>query len=136
MTYDPVNDRYICEAGGLLLYHSTRQQSGNTLKIYHKYTDCTDCPFKSRCMVRKNAKRRTLSIVVGDNIIGQVLERFEDPAYQRLYHQRAHNIETVFAFVRTVLKFDRWSVRGKHKVAAEGGILRAAYQLRKLHAAM
>ena len=69
------------------------------------------------------------------NPIDAALARFTDPDHQQRYHDRGMIVETVFAFLRHILGYRRWMVRGKERVAAEGTLFKTAYQFRKVHCA-
>jgi hypothetical protein len=136
MAYDPEHNWYICEQGEKLTYESKEHRNGKDVLIYKKRSDCTDCPIKERCMTRKNVKRRVLHVPADQNQIKEILNRFQEEEHRKRYWQRAPTVETIFAFIRRVLNFKRWSVRGKEKVEAEAQLLRASFQLRKLHTAL
>jgi len=135
MTYDEEHNGYRCEQGKLLRFEQQRKSEGKTVTVYRAESDCTDCPLRSQCMTNKDAKRRMLKVGIDNEHIRQILSRFNNQDQRRRYHCRGKNVETVFAFSRSVLGFNRWMLRGKNNIAAEGALLAAAYQVRKLHAA-
>lgn len=64
------------------------------------------------------------------------LARFEDSDHQERYHNRGKVVETVLAFIRHVLGYHRWMVRGNERVSAESSLFGAAYQIRKVNCAL
>jgi hypothetical protein len=42
-------------------------------------------------------------------------------------------VETVFGVVRGTWGYARWRLRGRERVACEGGLVKLAYQVRKIH---
>ena len=135
MVYDEAGDRYICANGRVLRLEVKRKSYGCDVKVYRPSVDCTDCPLRSECMKSETGKRRTIKRAVNHTQIKQLLARFDDVGRQQRYKERGKNVETVFAFIRTVLNFNRWLLRGKNKVAAEESFLSTAYQIRKINTA-
>ena len=109
---------------------------GQTVAVYRAKTECTDCPLKERCMTHQGAKRRVLKVGVNHERVKSLMALFSLPEHLKRYNDRNKNVETVFAFCRTIMNFRHWMLRGKEKIAAEGALLSSTYQLRKLHAAV
>jgi hypothetical protein len=136
MTYDERRDLYSCPRGNILAFTYQTQISGQLVRRYRAQQSCDDCPLKAQCLTQTKAKHRTLKVAVHRQEIRAILARFNDPEQKERYHDRGKNVETIFAFCRTVLNFNRWMLRGATKVAAEGTLLKAAYQIRKVHTAI
>jgi hypothetical protein len=100
---------------------------------YRARKDCTGCPLASRCLKSSKVKKRTLQIRGHVDRIVPYLERFFEPFVRAAYYARGPAVETVFAYLRRIVGFGRWSVRGASKVAAEAELLKCVYQVRKLH---
>jgi transposase len=136
MTYEEVGDYYQCPEGNTLAFVQERQSCGQWVREYRAQNSCSDCPLKTSCLTQKKASRRMLKVAVHRKEIRTILDRFNDKDQQKRYHDRGKNVETVFAFCRTILNFNRWMLRGAEKVAAEATLLTVAYQIRKIHAAL
>jgi transposase len=132
-TYEPAGDRYVCEAGQSLLFVQERPHGGATVRTYRADADCQACERSERCLVHKDAKHRTLKVSVNHEQLRNYLARFEEPAMQQRYRRRAERVETVFGFLRGTLGYSRWLLRGASRVAAEAGLFKLAYQMRKVH---
>ena len=81
--------------------------------------DCQGCDLKSRCIIRKNAKRRYLNIPVGsapDNLTKPMIKKIDSEEGRKIYSQRIGVVEPVFANVRTHKRMDHFTLRGKIKV--------------------
>jgi transposase len=128
-------DAYVCPMGKLLKPEDRQRRGGQLFVTYVAQGSCLECPLAARCLKSPTAKRRNLSVGEFDERLKAHLARFEDPEFRRAYHARGPNIETVFAHMRRVMGFDRWSVRGLKKVQAEASILKTAYQIRKIQSA-
>ena len=136
LAYDAGRNCYVCGQGNVLEYKRTEKPKGQTVAVYRAKSDCTDCPLKDRCMTHQVAKRRVLKVGVNHEQVKSLMARFRLPEHLKRYNDRNKNVETIFAFCRTILNFRHWMLRGKEKIAAEAALLASAYQLRKLHAAV
>lgn len=131
-TYVESENHYTCPNGNVLRFHQIRKKGGQTVSIYKAQSECIGCPLASQCLTNAGAKRRQLNIGAHQEVLEKARKRFEEPEHQERYHQRGPAVETVFAFIRAVLGFRRWSLRGSEKVACEGSLFKIAYQIRKI----
>lgn len=122
-------DAYRCPNGRTL--HRIEAKRRNS-KRYRPKEECTDCPLASTCLKNKGAKRRTISVRPHAERIWTYLKTFGEEVTRATYYARGPAIETVFAYLRRIIGFTHWSVRGSEKVAAEAALLKCAYQVRKL----
>ncbi len=128
-------DRFTCPEGNELLPYEERQGFGKWMRIYRARRDCTPCPRKDECLVRPNAKRRTVKVGRYDTLLEAARQRFADKEHVDRYHHRAEAVETVFGFLRGALGYSRWLLRGTVGTASEARYFKAAYQIRKVHRA-
>ena len=136
LRYDAQRDVFVCAADPVLSVRYTRQQGGREVKIYVTDTDCTGCPLAVACLRKATSKRRTTSRAVEEtNPVDTALARFAEADHQQRYHTRGMVVETVFAFVRHILGYRRWPLRGTLRVGAEGTLFKSAYQFRKVYCA-
>ena len=136
LVYDAERDVFVCAKGHDLSVTQTLQRGGRDVKIYTTKLACTGCPVASLCLHKSDAKHRTTSRAVdAHNPVDMALARFADPKHQERYHNRAMIVETVFGFLRRILGYDHWMVRGKDRVASEDTLFKTAYQFRKVHCA-
>ena len=132
-TYDEVSNSYTCPEGNTLAYQHTVPNKGQQMRVYKAQNSCADCPLRAACGCRPKSAYRTISIGINHEILQAIQDRFNDPEHVERYNQRGNAVETVFGFLRSVLGFNRWSVRGKKRVAAEAELFNAALQFRKVH---
>jgi hypothetical protein len=119
--HNETTDEYICPQGKILkLQVKKTQVDGN---IYRRYVadrnDCQGCVLKSRCIIRKNGKRRYLHVPIGsspDNLTKPMIEKIDSEKGRKIYPQRIAIVEPVFANVRTHKRMDHFTLRGKIKV--------------------
>jgi len=136
LVYNAERDVFVCAMGKDLPVKQQRQQGGRDVKIYATQTACTGCPLAAACLRKSTSKHRTTSRPVdASNPIDTALARFTEADHQQRYHDRGMMVETVFGFLRHILGYDRWMLRGTARVAAEGTLFTTAYQFRKVFCA-
>jgi len=131
--YDGEQDLYTCPEGNILRFVHSRTERGQDYDIYRADRSCQDCPLRSQCGRQDRGTYRTLHVLANKDIMDAHLARFSEEAHLQRYRRRAPAIETVFGFVRGVLGFVRWQLRGSERVAAEASLFKTAYQIRKVH---
>ena len=116
--HDEALDRYICPNGKVLRLRAKQFFDGRYL--YRKYLaaeeDCRGCPLRPRCISAAGAKRKQLSIPLGESLSKQMVEKIDTEAGRRIYPQRLAIAEPVFANIRINKRLDRFTLRGKIKV--------------------
>jgi hypothetical protein len=116
--HDEALDRYICPNGKVLRLRA--KQFFDSRYLYRKYLaaeeDCQGCPLRPRCISAAGAKRKQLSIPLGESLSKQMVEKIDTEAGRRIYPQRLAIAEPVFANIRINKRLDRFSLRGKVKV--------------------
>jgi transposase len=116
--YDEALDRYICPNGKILKLRAKRVL--NYGHLYRKYLaaekDCQACPLRPRCIYVVGAKRKQLSVPIGESLSKQMVEKIDTEQGRRIYPQRLAIVEPVFANIRINKRLDRFTLRGKIKV--------------------
>ena len=119
--YDEAKNCYMCPNDKILKLKVKRLIQDRN--IYRRYMadakDCSRCSLKSRCIHRKNAKRRTLDVPIGaaeNNFSKAMLEKVDSDRGRKIYPQRMAIVEPVFANIRSQKRMDRFTLRGKIKV--------------------
>jgi hypothetical protein len=133
MTYDSEADCYRCPEGNALVQIGHRRDGGQFITIYRAREDCRCCRLASECLTQPKAKHKTLKVADRSEILEAARQRFSDPEHIARYRRRGPAVETVFAYMRAVLGYTRWLLRGKERVAAEATLFKVAYQARKVH---
>ena len=136
LRYDAELNAFVCAADKLLLPHQKKEQGGRELTVYRSKTPCTGCPLAELCFTNKPGKHRFVSRATDEsNPVDVALSRFTEVEHQERYHDRGKAVETIFGFLRQILGFTRWSLRGHERVSAEAVLFTSAYQFRKVHCA-
>lgn len=116
--HDKAPDRYICPNGKVLKLRA--KQFLDSGHLYRKYLaaaeDCQSCPLRPRCIRAPGAKRKQLSVPLGESLSKQMVEKIETAAGRRIYPQRLAIAEPVFGNIRINKRLDRFTLRGKVKV--------------------
>ena len=119
--HNEAKDEFICPEGKILKLHLKKVRSCNV--IYRQYAadknDCQECQLKSRCLKKKNARRRFVSVPLGgtsDNLTKPMIEKIDSKKGRKIYNRRIGIVEPVFANVRTQKRMDHFTLRGKIKV--------------------
>jgi transposase len=116
--HDETLDRYICPNGKVLKLAVKRVL--NHGHLYRKYfateKDCQTCPFRPQCIYGAGAKRKQLSVPIGESLSKQMVEKIDTEQGRRIYPQRLAIVEPVFANIRINKRLDRFTLRGKVKV--------------------
>jgi hypothetical protein len=131
--YDAEANRYRCLAGEELRFIQERQERGQRVRVYRAVADCRACDCAAQCLVNATAEHRTLKVGGYQQVLQVARRRFAEVAHQERYRHRGEAVETVFGFLRGVLGYDRWLLRGAKRIACEARWFRTAYQLRKVH---
>lgn len=132
-TYDAKADVYRCPEGNELHRTQKRRDHGQRVSVYRAQGSCEECALKGECVTQPGARHRTLKVGSNHVLLDANQTRFAEPAHQERYRHRGCAVETVFGFVRFTLGITRWLLRRTRNVACEANLIRAAYQVRKLH---
>jgi hypothetical protein len=135
LAYDAAANCYRCPQGNELRPSQHREHGGQLVWVYRARRDCTGCPQAAGCLHQEGAKRRTLKVGAYQEVLEAARQRFQEAGHRERYRHRGERVETVFGFVRGVLGYPRWLLRGAERVACEGKLIKTAYQLRKVHGA-
>ena len=131
--YNAEQDVYTCPEGNVLRFSQSRNERGQDYRIYRAERSCKDCPLRSQCGRKERGEYRTLHVLKNKAVIAEHLARFSEEEHRERYRRRAPAVETVFGFMRSVLGYVRWQLRGAERVGYEARLFKAAYQIRKIH---
>jgi transposase len=130
-TYDAEHDCCVCPIGGVLEFQRTRtSRRGLFTKVYHcaRYRDC---PMRDQCS--SNKRGRIIELSNHHAAVENQRQKLKEPGAKEKLARRAVIIEPVFATVKTVLGFRRWSFRGLENVRTQWSLMCLTVNLRKLY---
>lgn len=132
--HDEALDRYICPNGKILKL--AVKQVLNHGYLYRKYfaseNDCQTCPFRPQCIYGVGAKRKQLSVPLGESLSKQMVEKIDTEQGRRIYPQRLAIAEPVFANIRINKRLDRFTLRGKIKVNIQWLMFSLVHNIEKI----
>jgi hypothetical protein len=130
--YDRERDVFVCPRGELLpLRHLTRKKHGAPVDAVYTCANKT-CPVLSECT--KSPRGRTVSRSIHDAAIVKQREIQDAPALHNAFRWRKALVEVVFAVIKQIDGFRRFTVRGLEKVQTQWSLVCTGYNLRKLYA--
>jgi len=132
--YDAAADVYYCPMGHRMPFHhkATKQEKNSTVanRIY-RCEACAGCPLAGACLSGK-VVARTVSRDEHEALREAMDARLRTPEGRATYARRSWASETVFGFMKTVMRLRQFLLRGLDKVKTEWLWTCAAYNLRKL----
>jgi transposase len=120
--YDSEQDAYYCPQGKPMPYEETktRTRRGET-EAWRSYRcrGCGGCPLATRCLASTNINGRTLRRDVHTAERERHAAKMALPEAQAIYDRRMAIAETPFAFIKHVLGFRQFLLRGLENVNTE-----------------
>lgn len=135
--YHPEKDHYTCPMGRNLAHKATSYRvEGIIYKEYYTQPGaCDGCPLKERCIRRKNAKRKTLSVAIGahvDNRCEKMRQKIDTPRGRSIYQRRLAIVEPVYANIREHKGMRRFTLRGMRKTGIQWKLYCLVHNIEKL----
>jgi transposase len=131
--YDKESDVYRCPAGNLLKFKQYKVDSKATgdvrIKVY-QCRECGGCALRPRCTNAKHG--RQLHISEYDEELRAAEARLATPEGKERYARRKSTVETVFGYIKRLLRFRRLSLRGLAGARAEWSLVCLVYNVRRL----
>lgn len=131
-TYDEEKDCYICPREGILTYHDTRKRKDYEARRY-QCKDYKTCPVRWECSKCKTGRR--IEISPYQSSIENQIEKQKDPDKKALLKRRKEIVEPTFGYMKHILGFRRWTVRGLDKVKPQWYMLCTTVNLKKMYKA-
>jgi len=130
--YDQEKDCMTCPRGETLPFYSNHPSSRNRYEVrLYKCQSYKDCPVRWQCSKAKRGRVVKLSPYNG--AILRQKEKQKDPVKLNILKQRIGIVEPVMAWVKHLLGFKRWTVRGIDKVRSQWAFICASINLSKLY---
>lgn len=130
--FDELTDTYTCPAGQILHRFGKKQKKkGNSYFYRYKCKSCADCPFKPKCTSNKTG--RTLNRLEHEASLDRQKKKQKLEENRVKLRKRKAIVERIFSYIKEILGFRRWTVRGLEKVKTEWKLACSAYNLATLH---
>jgi transposase len=131
--YDAERGGYLCPRGEFLPLEGTHKPTKKTpypLEVYRCHNK--QCPVRAQCSSDK--KGRTIQRTPHEGALNRQAKKQSDPAMKTLLSLRKEIVEHLFAIIKNIDGFRRFTVRGIEKVNAQWALACSAVNVRKLHA--
>lgn len=129
--YDANSDCYLCPEGNRLVFKRFQGET-NQQKEYRIETSriCRSCPHYGKCT--KARQGRTITRHVLENSVQLLAQRFEEPENREIYKRRKARAEHPFGFIKKILGFVQFQLRGLEGAAAEASIVATCFNVRRM----
>ncbi|MBN4054497.1 transposase [Nitrospira defluvii] len=122
--YDEATKKVICPAGkSLYVKNSNFVVRGlKGISYMARQSDCKTCHLRTQCLRRPNTVARQVTFFTGktkeaqETYTQKMIKKIDSEKGREIYSRRMGLIEPVFANIRSTMRLDRFSLRGKLKV--------------------
>ncbi len=128
--YDAESDSYICPEGHRLIFRRFQEASQQKEYRIEKRKTCKSCPHFGACTESKRG--RTVTRHTLEELKEVIARRFEEPEMQQVYDRRKARIEHPFGFIKKILGFSQFHLRGREGAAAEASIVATCFDVRRM----
>ncbi len=129
-TYDADFDCYLCPEGHQLVFRRLKEKEQQREYRIAKRRNCRSCPHFGTCT--KSKLGRTITRHVLEEVGEAVSRRFEEPQIRQIYARRKARIEHTFGFIKKILGFGQFHLRGREGAGAEASIVATCFNLRRM----
>ncbi len=135
--FDADRQVYTCPQGKELTCRTHSHRIGYRLyDIYHaKSEDCAECPARAKCLSKKSASRRYLSVRVEEpepNVLDEMKAKIDTEQGKRIYARRLGIVEPVFANICFHKHMSRFTLRTKAKVDVQWRLFAIVHNIGKI----
>jgi len=130
--FDAENDCCICPIGGILRFQHAYKDHGKPCRVYH-CAGFKECPRRMECS--KNKRGRSIKLGQNHQAVRNQIDKQKDPEAKSQLARRSVIVEPVFAIVKEILGFRKWSVQGIEGVQTQWALMCTTVNLRKLYTA-
>jgi transposase len=131
--YDAENDHCVCPRGEILSFDAIKPRDKAVpyeVRVY-RCQSYDSCPVRWQCSNSKTG--RTVQIHPNHDALVRQREKLKHDTMRAILKQRGATVEPVFGWVKEVMGFRRWTVRGEDKVKTQWLLLCTAMNLLRLH---
>jgi hypothetical protein len=124
-------DKYICPEGNDVVFRKKDKRNGIRFRIFIG-TVCDSCKKRDECIAHPTAKFRQIQIYENDNFKADMRKKLTSKEGKKIYGKRQASVEPVFAHLKRILNFNRFTLRGIEKVNAEYTLMCTAFNIKKI----
>jgi transposase len=131
----------ICPEGKRLYYKATVIINGyRAMKFHGRKTDCRVCEARVKCLkypdrteARQVAFFKGRDETAGPTFTDRMKQKIDSIKGRLIYNRRLGTAEPPFAHIRTMMRLDRFSLRGKRKVNTQWLLYCITHNIKKVH---
>ena len=129
-TYDADSDCYQCPEGHRLILRRLKEKEKQLEYRIEKRSNCRCCPHFGTCTEARQGRTITRHVLeeVGEVVAG----RFKEAEIRQIYGRRKARIEHPFGFIKKILGFGQFHLRGREGAGAEASILATCFNLKRM----
>lgn len=135
--YDETINKMICPAGRqMYIRNSNYQYKGSKAVAYMaRIKDCRGCKLRPRCIRNKTTSARQVHIFYerkDNHLLKRMREKIDSAVGRYIYSKRMQIIEPVFANIRSNLRLNKFSLRGRIKVDIQWKLYAMVHNIGKI----
>ena len=139
--YDETKGKVICPAGNALYLKNSNFTVRDLKGISYmaRESDCRGCPLRAQCLRKPNTVARQVTFFTGktkeakESFTQKMIKKIDSETGRLIYSCRMGIVEPVFANIRSTLRLNRFSLRGKVKVNIQWLLFCITHNLGKIH---
>ena len=129
-SYNSDSDCYVCPQGLRLTFLRFKEKERQKEYRIEKQGHCRSCPHYGICTKAKRG--RTITRHELEEVAQRVSARLQEPEIRRIYDRRKSRIEHPFGFIKKILGFGQFQLRGREGAAAEASIVAICFNVRRM----
>ena len=129
-TYEADSDQVQCPLGERLARRGTNKHKHKPYPLQTYHCAVTTCPVRRECS--RDPRGRVIEIGPHHNAVVRNRQRSTEPSGREALRRRGATIERLFAEIKEVLRFRRWTVNGIDKVQSQWLMICTAMNLRRM----
>ena len=129
--YDKEHDCYHCPQGRRLIFRRY-QDKEKTKRDYRieKPSICRACAHFGPCTSSKQG--RTVTRHVSEELKEKIEQRYEQDESRQIYERRKARVEHPFGYIKKVIGFGQFSMRGRQAAVAEASLVATCFNLTRM----
>lgn len=129
--YDKDSDLYKCPFGGKLKFERNKKHKGKNYEVsIYRCIAYKTCPFKEKCS--KDKRGRSIEISPYKEFVDRQRERLKIPENKEALKKRKVIVEPIFGFIKHIMGFRRWTLRGLENIKAQWSLICTTVNLKKM----
>lgn len=129
--YDQEHDCYYCPKGQRLIFRRFHNKARKKLDYrIEKPSICRECCHFSVCT--KSNSGRTIVRLALEELKQKVEKRYDQADMRQIYDRRKMRVEHPFGYIKKVMNFRQFSLKGRRGAQAEASILATCFNLTRM----